>query len=394
MDLKLQSNRALIALSAISHATLHKSTMSNSKNVLIVFQQIFGDAIVISESLRHYADLYSHSEGYEITFIARSSVIAFMEETVGFDSRIKVESVDFKRLVDDYNYYKKVVSKYRDYASVLIVPGTSLSAEIFSCACNADRKIGLVRSIPVTRPFINKFFYNHAYTETVIPDRGDMMLQRHRLLLNYLGLRNYKAKLPNLLPKDKIINESRYVVCCPGSSKIEKCWPTDRFATVIDHIIEKYDIKVHLCGGADEAEFETRIKLISKYPDKIESHIGKTSFSDWSAIVQHANLVIGNDSATMHLAAASRRKAICISGVYDKYQFFPYKVDELDEGDRLPVTMIKDMPCEWCRTKGYDAGYGNEDCRKQIGMGGTAICVMQIAVETVIKEVDKLLQEF
>jgi ADP-heptose:LPS heptosyltransferase len=61
-------------------------------------------------------------------------------------------------------------------------------------------------------------------------------------------------------------------------------------------------------------------------------------------------MVIGNDSATLHIAAAHRVKAICIAGIYDKFHFFPYLVDELDEGDRLPETVYVDMPCAYCRT--------------------------------------------
>jgi hypothetical protein len=91
-------------------------------------------------------------------------------------------------------------------------------------------------------------------------------------------------------------------------------------------------MNIHMCGGGDEIEFEKIIMSQVKHSKRVISHIGKTSLSDWSAIVQHADLEIGNDSATMHLAAASRRKAICIAGVYDKYQFFPYKVDMLEEG--------------------------------------------------------------
>ena len=62
-------------------------------------------------------------------------------------------------------------------------------------------------------------------------------------------------------------------------------------------------------------------------------------------------MVIGNDSATLHIAAAHRVKAICIAGIYDKFQFFPYLVDELDEGDRLPEEIFLYMPWAFCRTR-------------------------------------------
>ena len=237
----------------------------------------------------------------------------------------------------------------------------------------------------------------NSYTETVRPEKTDMMLIRHRKLINYLysikGLNGeYKAKLPKLTVKKPII-KGHYAVMCPGSSKIEKCWPIERFAEVADYIFENYGLMIHLCGGKEEESYTNQIMKSSKHLENIVSHIGTTSFSDWSSIVQHADIVIGNDSVTMHLAAAARVPSICISGVYDKYQFFPYKVDVLEDGDRLPVTILKDMPCEWCRTIGYDAGANNEVCKKRIESGLCSTCIDLIMVEEVEAAVDNILKE-
>ena len=384
-------NRALIAINAYIKA--HKNvTIKNNKTILIVFQQIFGDSVVLQSSLQEYTKVFPVLEGYSIRFLVRPSVLTFMKNVLPLPESIEFETVDFKRFLEDYSYYKQIVKKYRGTASTLIVPGTSLSAEIFSAASDAKRKIGLIRSVDVTKPKVMAMFAKLAYTETVRPDKENMMLQRHRKLLNYLGITDYRAKLPNLLPKKRIIEE-RYAIISPGSSKMEKCWPTERFAEIADYITENYNLQIHLCGGTDEAAFETAILSKVKHPENIISHIGKTSFSDWSAIVQHAEIVVGNDSATMHLAAAGRAKAVCIAGVYDKYQFFPYKVDELSEGDRLPVTVYKDMSCEWCRTIGYFAGYGNAECKKRIENNQCAICIDKITVNEVKEAIDKLLKE-
>lgn len=393
--IKLKVNRGLIAINAFIRGNMKyfQKKKYNQKKVLIVFQQIFGDSVVIQDSLEEYTRIFAKKNGYEITFIARETVNTFMQETLKISKEILVENVDFKRFLEDYKYYKEIVKKYLNEVDMLIVPGTSLSAEIFSASSNASRKIGLIRSEKVKKPLVMKVFSKLAYTEVIKPDKEDMMLQRHRLLVNYLGDNSYKAKLPTLLPKEKVIKENHYCVLCPGASKMEKCWPTERYVQIIDFIIERYDMNVHLCGGSNETEFERIILANSKYPKRLISHIGKTTFSEWSAIVQHADLVLGNDSATMHMAVASRRKAICIAGVYDKFQFFPYKVDILEEGDRLPVTILKDMPCEWCRTIGYHAGYGNAECKKRIKNNQCALCVDAITVEEVKVQVEKIMLE-
>lgn len=130
-----------------------------------------------------------------------------------------------------------------------------------------------------------------------------------------------------------------------------------------------------------------------KHKEYIHSYVGKSDFHTWASIVQHSCLVVGNDSATMHIAAAARIPAVCIAGVYDKYQFFPYKVDILENGDSLPITVLKDMDCAWCRTKGYYAGYQNKACAKQIKGGGCALCIDVISVQDVWMHIDSILSE-
>lgn len=385
-------NRIMIVIASVFKCH-RRRVKNNNKTILIIFQQIFGDAIVLQSSLEKYVTIYPQKEGYIVKVLVRPSVGKFMENTIQIPDEIEMCQIDFKRFLEDYSYYKKIVKTYENIGDLLIVPGTSLSAEIFSISVNANRKIGLVRSEKIKRPLVMALFSRLAYTEIVRPKKEDMMLQRHRLLINYLGDKSYKAKLSTLLPKEKIIKENHYCVLCPGASKMEKCWPTERYVQIIDFIIENYDMNVHLCGGSDEIDFESIILSKSKYPKQVISHIGKTTFSEWSAIVQHADLVLGNDSATMHMAVASRRKAICISGVYDKFQFFPYKVDVLEEGDRLPVTILKDMPCEWCRAIGYHAGYGNPECKKRIKNNQCAMCIDAITVEEVKEQVEKIMLE-
>jgi ADP-heptose:LPS heptosyltransferase len=393
MNIKLLFNRMLIALCAIKNNFFNKvqKKYGDEKTVMIVFQQLFGDAIILSNSLKGYIELFPKEKGYKVILLGRPSVVKFMKDVLPIPEDIEINAVDFKKFVESYSYYKEILNKYCHKAGIIIVPGTSLSGEIFSTVCKAKKRVGLAKNIPVKYPPTMALFQKLAYTETLYPEKDLMMLQRHRLLLNYLGLNSYEAKLPNLLYQKRIVNHKNYCVVCPGASVMEKCWSIERFVEVIDYVIEKYNFKVHLCGGNDEIKFEKAILDTVKSPNNVYGHIGKTTFSEWSSIVQYADLVIGNDSATLHLAAASRRKSICITGVYDKFQFFPYKVDKLDKGDVLPVSILKDMPCEWCRTRGYYSGYQNDKCKKEIDRNKCALCIKEITTKEVKKKIDDLL---
>lgn len=384
-------NRIKIALFAICRGLFQRKGNNNSgKVILIIFQQVFGDSIIISKALQEYTKLYPMKDGYEIKMLVRPSVLNFMQNTLPLPNEIRFIYVDFSRLVNDFQYYKHILKEYCSDAAIAIVLGSSLSAELLCDGINSGRRIGLVNAVKRIWPPHIWLFQKLAYDEVVVPLKEEMMLQRHRRLLNYLGDTAYLAELPNLLSKEKII-DGDYVVICPGASTPIKRWPINKYIEIIDYVIAKYELDVHLCGGAEEAELVQVIMSKAKQTIHIISHVGKTSFSDWSAIVQHARLVIGNDSATLHLAAAGRIPSICIAGVYDKYQFFPYRVDKTAHDDILPETITVDVSCAWCRTKGYFAGYGNTSCKIALKENKCALCISAVTVGMVEEKIDAVL---
>ena len=106
MDLKLQMNRIRIALNALFFSLSRNQKNSHSKKILIVFQQVFGDAVVLADSLQEYERIYPKSEGYQITLLAKPSVKNFMESVLPIPESVRLEAVDFKRFLEDYSYYK------------------------------------------------------------------------------------------------------------------------------------------------------------------------------------------------------------------------------------------------------------------------------------------------
>ncbi|WP_455667720.1 glycosyltransferase family 9 protein [Phocaeicola sp.] len=384
-------NRIFISLYALTRNILNRlSVQPENRKVLIIFQQVFGDSVILLPALEGYVELFHNRRGYQVTMICRPSINKFLHDIAELPKHLNIEIVDFKRLVNDFKYFKEVSKKYDKFAEITVVTGTSLSAELLSTTLCSKERHGLISCYRIKWPLPMALFQRLAYTDIVIPPVGMMMIQRHRLMLNHLGLTDYKGQLSSLKPQNKII-AGRYCVICPGASTTVKCWPIDRFGEIADWVIDTYDMDVHLCGGAFESKTSEQLENIVKCRKRIYNHVGKTSFNEWSSIVQHAVLVIGNDSATLHIAAATHRKCICITGVYDKFQFFPYLVDELKENESLPVTVIKEKSCAYCRTKGYFAGYGNIKCKASIRQGNCALCIAEITVDEIKKAVTSLL---
>ena len=384
-------NRIFIVMFALVRNIWNRLLVQpENKKVLIIFQQVFGDSVLLLPALDGYVELFHNRMGYEVTMICRPSINQFLHDVAKMPKHLNIEIVNFKRLVNDFRYFKEISKKYNKYAEITIVSGTSFSAELLSSTLCSKERHGLISCYRIKWPLQMALFQRLAYTDIVIPPVGMMMIQRHRLMLNHLGLTDYKGRLSSLKPQKKII-DGDYCVICPGASTSVKCWPIDRFARIVDWIINTYNMDVHLCGGVFEKEASECLSRSVKHREKVYNHVGETSFNEWSSIVQHALIVIGNDSATLHIAAATHRKCVCITGVYDKFQFFPYLVDELKENDSLPVTIIKEKPCAYCRTKGYFAGYGNAKCKMVIKQGNCALCIAEITVDEVKEAITLLL---
>ena len=391
---KLNQIKIIVYVMLVSiKSKLNRSNGTSSRKIAIIFQQIFGDALLFSSVLEAYAELYPQNKGYELTIICRPSVKKFMEEVVSIPAEIAIQTLDFLKLVNDFAYYQESIDVIRNKYDTIIVPGSTVSAELLSAGSLIPTRIGLVQHKKRIWPPILSLLQKVAYTEIARPSCEMMALQRHKFFVQYLGLCGYSSHLPRLLKKDLPYKMSKYCVVAPGASKKEKCWPLSRYTEIVDYIIKEYGLNICICGGADEKEYSDYIMQNSNYKDSIVDYTGKTGFSEWSAIVQNADFVIGNDSATLHMAAASGRKAVCIAGVYDRGHFFPYDVDEIGKDERIPETVMVTMPCEFCRTKGYYSGFGNKECKRAIGRGECTICISKITIDVVKNTIDKLLRD-
>ena len=159
---------------------------------------------------------------------------------------------------------------------------------------------------------------------------------------------------------------------------------------IADYIIEEYSIPVHLCGGTEERPCAERLCALVRHPEAVVSHVGSLSFQEWASVIQYADFVVGNDSATIHLAAAARRPSVGITGRYDGNQVSPYLIDTADSVESLPVYVQSDVLCEACHDKGYFFGYANPACIDNVKKGNCVSCIEAVAVNEVKDAVDSI----
>ena len=119
-----------------------------------------------------------------------------------------------------------------------------------------------------------------------------------------------------------IYNE--YVVVFPGASDHSRAWSVNKFIYLINNIIRKYKYKILICGSIQDRIISNKIqkKIYNNYD--IYDLCGKTTIEELFQIIKNSKLVIGNDSASVHIACLLDIPSICISGGNNFGRFVPY----------------------------------------------------------------------
>jgi ADP-heptose:LPS heptosyltransferase len=159
------------------------------------------------------------------------------------------------------------------------------------------------------------------------------------------------------------ISESDWVVGIqPGASTENKRWPATYFGALAEELIRS-GAKIVLFGNSGEKELGQRVKdAISLSREDSERHlidaIGKTSVAQLAALLQTCDLLVTNDTGTMHIATAVGTQAVEISlGPVYFHETGPY-----GEGH---IVIQTDMSCAPC---GFHVQCKNAVCRESIGV--------------------------
>lgn len=357
----------------------------NNNRIVVFFPQQLGDILLFSVAMNKIAEIYPTGMGYDIELLVRQEVKDFIMEVLPINPGVNIRSIDYHRLSRDFPYFRRVKKMLLHDVNCFIVPDSSIISELVGAEVSAPNKIAVVSAFGKEMPWYRKMFSWLAYTRVIVPCKESMAFERHRALVMELGGAHYKIELPRLI-FDRKKNADKYCIISPGASLKEKQWPVEKYVAVVNYILKTQKIKIFLTGNASDVGVAEIIKVAADRPERVVIKAGKTSYEEWVAMIAGARFYIGADSAGVHIAAALRTPCICITGSFDRNQFFPYHIENRGQKTRLPIVIRKECECAWCRAKGQGFGYGNGICKRQIRLGKPALCIEHIDVSEVIEK--------
>lgn len=169
-----------------------------------------------------------------------------------------------------------------------------------------------------------------------------------------------------LLESHQMRPDRPMVVIHPGARRWYKSWPTERFSRTIGRLTRRYPVQVVLSGGAEDTEKCGRIADQAQCP--LVDLSGKVPLGRLPALIQAGVMMIGNDSAPIHVATAVNTPVIALFG--------PTRWEDWQPRRAHDTTLGIVFPCRPC-------GHARPDCPL-----GDGYCMSEITEEMVWKAIE------
>ena len=208
---------------------------------------------------------------------------------------------------------------------------------------------------------------------TRVFDKAGFMLQPNRPF-QFPPFTSAEDELTTFLTRQSIPTDTPWLGIAPFAQHLQKMWPFDRFAPLLEQLYAEQSLTIFLFGGpSDIAQLES---LRQRFPQAILV-AGQLSMAAELALIRRLNGMLCMDSGNMHLAALSNVPVLSIWGAtHPDAGFGPW-----GQGDEAILQISTDvLTCRPCSV------FGNKPCWR-----GDLACLNDISVESVAARVRQML---
>lgn len=208
------------------------------------------------------------------------------------------------------------------------------------------------------------------------------IVDRYMQTVAGLGVTNDGCGLDYFIPPEVIVpmeslpssHQQGYVTVVIGGRHNTKQLPAEKTIALCRGI----KAPVILLGGPEDTAQGDIIAVAD--PKHVFNACGKFSLSQSARLVEHASLVITNDTGLMHVAAAFNKKVISIWGnTVPEFGMYPYMPEN---PDNFSIFEVKGLSCRPCSKIGF------ENCPR-----GHFNCMMQQDIAGMIAMANKIVKE-
>ena len=185
------------------------------------------------------------------------------------------------------------------------------------------------------------------------------------------NLEEDRRAIDKLLKARKVIENDQLVAMAPLTRQNIKNWPMERFIQVAKALVGIDHVKVLLIGTENR---EVRQQFESAVGSRLVDLMGETRVRQIGVLFDRVKLLIANDSAPLHIAAAREIPILTIFGPTNPSATGPYR---MPPGSRVFTHPLSCRPC------------GQRTCQNHTPLE----CLTSISVQEVVAHAQRVLTE-
>lgn len=169
------------------------------------------------------------------------------------------------------------------------------------------------------------------------------MLSQYQEFAHYLGVPNFNVRwdIP-VTGKGFADLPAEYIVLNIGATKPANRWYPDRFASLAEAVMKRYDMPAVITGGPEDIPEAKQISGAAN--SEIIDLVGKTSLKDLIEVLDGSKAVVSCDTGPMHLAVALGKEVVALFGPANPRRTGPYR-------GRVIQKYLDCSPCKLRRCK-------------------------------------------
>ncbi len=246
---------------------------------------------------------------------------------------------------------------------------------------------GAVHTSVVKKRVVKRFFFvslgwNFYRKNVLVADRYCETVRKYGVSDDGEGLEIFfpeetRSAIASVMERFKPEKYDIIVGVGPTARHSTKRWLPERFVELGVALAKHHHCRIFLFGSNEENDFCGDIaQMINAHTGHgiAENFAGKLTLFETAAALDYCNVVVSNDSALMHIAAARKRSIVAIFGsTVKEFGFFPYRTRHI-------VVERNDVRCRPCSHIGLD------HCPKKHFR-----CMKEIAVADVMNALEEAL---
>ncbi len=345
------------------------------QKILVVRYRFIGDTILTVPFLRN---LRKANPFAQIDMLVGPMSGELLEDCPYIDNLIYFDTTKKHRYENTneekksfFSYVKLLKKEKYDKAYVL---KRSLSSALLAFFAGIPKRIGFNtenRGLFLTKkvPYVQNRHEVECFLDVL---RADNVPVNDSHLENWVSNKN-SAKVNEILREYNIKNDEPKVLVHATSGNVNKQWPLEYFAQVINFLANEKGVQIMYTGApADAKVYENIHSLLGdKFIVEPVNLCGKLSLQESAALTKRADFIFGCDSGNLHLAASFNVPVIGVYGPMNPEKWHAWGVGH--------TCFVENMPCIPCELR--------KKCTNN------RACLRNIKPEKVIKQLEVQLEK-